>query len=121
MPDQQGILRLKDLVFWGRHGHHTFERESGNRFEVDVELCLFQINNVDALDDTVDLEYVYRIIKRLVEGESRTLVETLANLIATELIRLEKIEKCTVRVRKAFPPLPGATSGVMEAEITRVS
>ena len=123
MPDQTGKLRLQNLVFWGRHGHHAFERECGNRFEVDVELTLdlSQIENADKLESTVDLEYVYNVVRQLVEGDPCTLVETLANLIATELVNLQKVQTCTVKVRKMFPPLPGATSGVMEAEITRGS
>jgi dihydroneopterin aldolase len=121
MNDPAGTLRLKNLVFWGRHGHHAFERESGNRFEVDVELNLSNIGATDALESTVDLDFVYTVVRRFVEGDPCILIETLAHLIASELVKLEKVQSCTARVRKTFPPLEGATSGVMEAEITCVS
>ncbi len=118
-----GHLRLKELVFWGRHGYLPFERESGNRFEVDVDIeaDLADAVKSDRMESTVDLAQVYEIIRNHVEGEPRTLIESLAGVIAEEITALEKALSCTVRVRKMSPPLPGATGGVMEAEVTRVA
>ncbi len=123
MTQNIGHLRLKDLVFHGRHGHFEFERKAGNRFEVDVDLQvdLTEIASNDSLEATVDLAEIYEIIRNYVEGDPCVLVETLANVIAGEIVAVDKVRECTVKVRKMFPPLPGATSGVMEAEVTRVA
>lgn len=114
-------LRLKNLAFYGRHGHHPFERESGNRFEVDVDLLISTVpaKRADRLEESVDLEQIYAITRRLVEGEPCALIETLATRIAGELLSFKGVKSATVRVRKVFPPLPGAVQGIMEAEVTR--
>ncbi len=122
MEITSGHLRLEKLAFWGRHGLLPFERESGNRFEVDVDLQvdLTEAVRTDQIESTVDLEKVYGTIRRIVEGDPCPMLETVANNIAVELVRLDKVQSCTIRVRKMNPPLPGATGGIMEAEITRV-
>ena len=33
-----GIIRIKNAIFYGYHGVHTSEQNSGGRFEVDVDL-----------------------------------------------------------------------------------
>ena len=115
-------LRLKNLIFWGRHGHFPFERESGNRFEVDLDLQVDLSPAIasDNLADTADLARAYEIAQRLVEGEPCELIETLAGRIAAELLTLPRVQSATVRLRKMSPPLPGAVQGIMEAEVTRV-
>ncbi len=121
--ERSGHLRLKGLLFWGRHGHLPFEKETGNRFKVDVDLevDLSEAVHSDRLEDTVDLAQVCEVVRRLMEGESCTLIETLAHRIAEELVRGFPVKSVTVMVRKTTPPLPGAVGGVSEAEVTRVS
>ena len=120
MKNHSGQLRLKNLVFWGRHGHLPFEREAGNRFEVDIELRVDVSDAVaaDRLEATVDLREAYQIAQHHVEGEPCELIETVAQRIAADLAALSGVQSSTVRVRKIFPPLPGAIQGVMEAEVT---
>ena len=123
MGNSSGHLRLKNLIFWGRHGCLPSERDLGNRFEVDIDLQvdLSRAAASDSLDTTIDMAQVYEISRRHVEGEPGTLIETLAGNIATELSVFDRVQSATVRVRKVFPPLPGAVQGVMEAEITHVA
>lgn len=119
----EGRLRLKNLLFWGKHGHLPSERELGSRFEVDIDLTvnLELAARSDRLEDTVDMAEVYQIARKHIEGKSRRLIETLAAVIAGDYLKLRGVKKVTVRVRKIAPPLPGATGGIMEAEVTRVS
>jgi dihydroneopterin aldolase len=116
-------LRLKDLVFWGQHGHTPAERELGNRFEVDVEIEaeLSEACSEDRLEATVNLTTVYEIVRKHAEGDPCILIETLAEQIASEIAALRQVETATVRVRKVQPPIKGMVQGVMEAEVTRVS
>ncbi|MBU0520244.1 dihydroneopterin aldolase [bacterium] len=122
MPNQTSHLRLNNLVFWGRHGHFPFERESGNRFEVDIDLEADLANAVkqDDLSLSVDLAAVFDIVSAHVEGEPCSLIETLADRIAAEVIGMSNVLSATVRIRKLSPPLPGSVGGIIEAEINRV-
>lgn len=122
MHKPTGHLRLKQLVFWGRHGYLPFERDAGNRFEVDVDLetDLSAVIRSDRIEDTADLAAVYEIVRRHVEGEPCALIETLADRIAVELAQSLNVKAVTVSVRKMFPPLPGAVGGITEAEVSRV-
>jgi dihydroneopterin aldolase len=123
MADQNDCLRLQNLLFWGRHGHFPSEQELGNRFEVDVELRLdvSRAAELDRIDLTVDLTQVYEIIRRHVEGKPCRLIETLATRIIEELIKLDKVEAATLRLRKLAAPFPGAVQGIMEIEMTRAA
>jgi len=121
MPGHLDHIRLKNLCFWGRHGHFPGETDLGNRFEVDVELELdvSQAAELDRIDLTVDLTAAYDIVRRHVEGEPCQLLETLTGRIIADLVKLDKVELARVRVRKLMPPFAGATQGVMEVEMTR--
>ncbi len=33
-----GIIRLKNMIFYGYHGVYEFEKEKGTNFEIDLEL-----------------------------------------------------------------------------------
>ena len=100
-----------------------FERKSGNRFEVDVDLKVELVEAVakDELESTVDLAEVYEIVKQEVEADPSTLIETVAGKIAENLLKIDGVQSSMVRVRKLYPPIPGAVTGVMEAEVTRES
>jgi len=122
MSDSSSHLRLKNLVFWGRHGHHPFEQESGNRFEVDVDIEVDLISAIatDDLAESVDLSAVFALVRKHVEGEPCSLIEVLADRIAVGIVGMHRVHSVIVKVRKMSPPLPGAAGGVMEAEVHRV-
>lgn len=94
----------------------------GNRFELDVELKtdFSEAAQSDNLDHTIDLRAVYEIARHRIEKESYALIETLSMTIAQDILNAFSVESVTVRLRKVAPPLPGATTGVMEAEVTLV-
>ena len=64
-----GIIRLKNMQFYGFHGVHESEKELGGRFEVDVELNLSLNSSClsDDLHDTIDYESVYKIIENCIK------------------------------------------------------
>jgi dihydroneopterin aldolase len=114
------VIRLRRMVFYAYHGQTAAERETGRRFEVDLELRLDLSTPVltDDLSDTVDYSRLYKVVKRIVEGDGRKLLETLAGAIANAVLSGFAVEEVTVRVRKAMPPLPG-TVDFVEVELTR--
>ncbi len=107
-------------MFHGYHGYWNEERQVGQRFEVDVELTVqvAQAAQSDHIRDTVDLYKVYQAVEKVVTGKRFKLVETLAEKIASALLRRFAIHDVRLCVRKPNSPVPGICDGI-EVEIFR--
>ncbi len=118
-----GIIRIKNAIFYGYHGVHTSEQNSGGRFEVDVEIyCdISEAAKSDMLKNTIDYEQVYSFLKSLIADRKFYLIEALASKIAHGLIeKFEKIQKVIVKVRKPSPPVGGVVDCVeVQVELNR--
>lgn len=118
-----GIIRIKNAIFYGYHGVHSSEQNSGGRFEVDVELyCdVSEATMTDSLSSTIDYEQVYSFLKSLITEKKFYLIESLASKIAHGLIeRFDKVQKVIVKVRKPSPPVGGVVDCVeVELEVKR--
>jgi dihydroneopterin aldolase len=115
-----GVIRLHNMTFYGYHGISAAERQTGRRFEVDVELAIDMDRAAasDKLQDTVNYTEVYRIVEELVAQNRFSLLETIAVRLADEILRKFKPREVTVRVRKKIPPVPGNLDHI-EVEIRR--
>lgn len=102
-------LVLSGMRFFGYHGALPEERTQGQEFLVDVELETDVQNAArrDVLELTVDYRRAYEIVKTVMEGDPRNLMETLAETIAATLLALDRVTAVTVRVRKPQVQLPG--------------
>ncbi len=113
-------VRLKNMVFHAHHGYWDEERRIGQRFEVDVELWL-DVKKAAASDhirDTIDLYKLYQAVEKVVTKKQFKLVETLAEVIAADLLKKFPITEVKVCVRKPNSPVPGICDGI-EVEIFR--
>jgi dihydroneopterin aldolase len=101
---------LAGMRFLARHGVNDFEKVEPQRFEVDVELEL-DVHAAAANDDlarTIDYRQVYEITRRVVEGNTFDLIETLAETIAREVLGASAAPvEVVVRVRKPDVELGG--------------
>lgn len=115
-----GVIRLHNMTFYGYHGISSAERQTGRRFEVDVELVadLNKPARTDKLRDTVNYTEVYRTVEELVEQNSFALLETIAVRLANQILNRFKPQEVTVRVRKKIPPVPGNLDHI-EVEVKR--
>lgn len=116
------VIRLHNMQFYGRHGVNPEEQTLGQRFEVDVELCLD--TRPAALQDdlrlTINYSQVYKTVQRIVEEERFALLETLAETIATRLGRHFAPHSVRVCVRKPHAPIKGVLDYVaVEIERTK--
>ncbi len=119
-PNNWDILRLKGMVFQARHGALSPERELDQRFEVDLTILgNFQAAaDSDNLQDAVDYRTLHQVVKQVMGGPSKNLLESLAEDIARELLALNQFDGVTVCVRK--PNIPyNAIIDSAEVEITR--
>ena len=56
-----GIIRLKNMTFYGYHGVYDFEKEKGTDFEIDLELFtpLLKSSKSDNIEDTINYDDIY--------------------------------------------------------------
>jgi dihydroneopterin aldolase len=113
------IVRLEGLSVFGHHGARPYEKEAGQRLEVDLEIepADDRAEHSDRLGDAVDYDAVYRAVRDVVEGRSFHLLEALAAAAAEEL--LERFAMRRVRVRIAKQNLGWTTGGRAVVEVTR--
>jgi dihydroneopterin aldolase len=112
-------VRLEGLSVFGHHGARPYEKEAGQRLEVDLELVPIddRAETTDRLSDAVDYDGLYQTVRDVVENRSFHLLEALAATTA-ECI-LERFAVRRVRVRIAKQNLGWTTGGRAVIEVVR--
>jgi dihydroneopterin aldolase len=115
-------LSLLGMRFTARHGVLAHEKVEPQPFEVDLMLHadLARAAETDALDTTVDYAALHDLVRAIVTGPSRDLIEALAGAIAQAVLAATDpalVEAVEVRVRKPEAPLDGDVETV---EVTLV-
>jgi len=112
MPDSLVLQRLR---FFAHHGMLPAEIAHGQFFEVSVrlELPLAAAANADDLTLTVDYQDVYTAVRTVLDGPRHNLVETLAELVATELLkRFPLVDAVEVEIMKPAAPVAFSAGGL---------
>lgn len=115
-----GVIRLKNMQFYGFHGVSESEKHLGGRFEVDVEMHLSLKNSCesDDLNDTINYEVIYKTVDSCIRKDKFYLIEALANSIAKDILNEHSVDSLMVRVRKPHAPVKGVLDTI-EVEIER--
>ena len=115
-----GVIRLKNMQFYGFHGVSDSEKHLGGRFEVDVELHLSLKDSCesDDLNDTINYEVIYKTVDACIRKDKFYLIEALANSIAKDILNGHPVDCLMVRVRKPHAPIKGVLDTI-EVEIER--
>src|SRR5918999_84559 len=97
-------ILLEGMIFHGRHGTLPAERDLGQPFVVDIELCLDlrPAGLSDELTQTVDYSEVHRQAKEIVEGPPVNLTETVAEMLAGKVLESHAMVEA-IRVKVAKP------------------
>ena len=122
MADTDEIL-LEGMRFYAYHGVNPEERALGQRFIVDVALAvgLRRPGQSDDLADTVSYSAVYKVVRGIVEGEPRNLIEAVAEEIAAAILtEFPHVVRVTVTVRKPEVPMKGSMIDAAGVRITRL-
>lgn len=108
------------MTFYGHHGDRKPERELGQRFEVDAEICYNASEAVrtDELSRAINYCRVFEIVEDVVVNNEYTLLETLAERIANAIFKNFDIHGIRLKVRKPRVPIRGNLDYV-EVEIER--
>ncbi len=105
----KGKIALKGLMFHSFHGVHSFERERGNDFRIDLvfDTDISKSAISDRLSDTLDYEEVYQIVAEIMEVPVN-LLEHLAYRISGKLFdTYPQVDSLKITVAKILPPLEG--------------
>ena len=115
-------IQLVGMVFYGFHGISPSEQELGQRFVVDLEVArdLRAAGLSDDPDDTINYSRMYRLIKEVVEGPSRKLLENLAETIAQRILADFAVDSVRVNVKKPEVPMKGNILSHAGVEIFRL-
>jgi len=111
-PDTLSLHRLR---FFGHHGVLPEETARGQDFEVTVqlELPLGEAGRTDDLSHTVDYRAVHAVVREVMEGPPRKLVEALAERVAEAVLRgFPPVHVVEVEVVKLNPPVDFASGGL---------
>ena len=103
------LIEIKDMEFYAFHGHYKEEQIVGNKFLIDliIEADLDKASETDQLEDTVDYQVAFRIVKNEMDKKSN-LMENIAKRILDSIHEnLKTVNKATVRIRKMNPPMGG--------------
>lgn len=110
----KGRISLNGLEFYAYHGHFAEEQVVGNEFEVNawLECDLKPASLSDNLEDALDYQQVYRIIKEEMMIPAK-LLETLAGRILERFGNtFPQAKEAWIKIEKLNPPLGGKIKSV---------
>jgi len=114
-------IELRNLAFFARHGLMKEEAKLGQRFRIDVSVCLDPNINLgaDVPEETINYVRLYETVKDVFEGTRFNLIESSAAAIADALLRrFDKALEVTVKVKKPSVPVD-CICDYFAAEVTR--
>ena len=114
-PQEMGLIKIEEMEFYAFHGHYKEEQIVGNRFLVDLEMesNLDRPAETDQLEDAVNYQVAYRLVKEEMKRQKSNLLEHIGRRILDAIFReLEGIDSATVRIRKMNPPMGGPIKSV---------
>jgi dihydroneopterin aldolase len=104
-----GTVEIEGMRFYAYHGHFEAERVVGNEFQVDVQLetdCEAAATS-DNLEDALNYQAVYDLIKREMQVKSHLLERVAGRILDALFNEFPSIQKAKIKVSKLNPPMGG--------------
>ncbi|MGQ8336112.1 dihydroneopterin aldolase [Sunxiuqinia sp. A32] len=104
-----GLIEIEGMEFYAYHGHFDVEKKVGNRFLVDVRIetnCEAAAKS-DQLEDALDYQLVYQIIKEEMKIPSDLLENVCTRILSRLHTTFSEIDLATIKVSKMNPPMGG--------------
>ena len=108
------LIEIKNMEFYAFHGHFKEEQIVGNKFLIDLtlEADLDKASKTDRLEDTVDYQVAFRIVKEEMDKKSNLMENIGKRILDSIYANMEGVKKATVRIRKMNPPMGGHIDSV---------
>jgi dihydroneopterin aldolase len=102
-------VSLEGLSFYANHGVYEDERKAGNKFSVDIKVftSLADNSDFDQLENTVNYEQLYQIVKQEMNRPSNLLEDVVKRIIDEVFINIGAVESAEVSLSKFSPPIGG--------------
>lgn len=110
----KGIIEIEGMEFYAFHGHFAEEQIVGNYFLVDVKIecdCDAAAQS-DELNDALDYQMVYRIVKEEMQIKSKLLEHLCKRILDRFYETFPKIIHARIKVKKMNPPMGGKMNSV---------
>lgn len=104
-----GTIHLEDMEFYAFHGHYKEERIVGNKFIVnlDIETDLEAASRSDKLQDALDYQSAYKIVKDQMQIKSHLLEHIAGRILDALLNEFNEIKTVSIKLSKLNPPVGG--------------
>ena len=108
------IIEIEKMEFYAFHGHFKEEQIVGNKFLIDltIEADLDRASETDRLEDTLDYQVAFRLVKKEMDKKSNLLEHIGKRILDSIYSNLDGVLKATVRIRKMNPPMGGHINSV---------
>ncbi|HVU32924.1 MAG TPA: dihydroneopterin aldolase [Opitutaceae bacterium] len=108
-------LILREMHFSARHGLLPVEAENEQPFSatVELELSTERAGHSDRIEDAIDYRKIQSVVRDVIGGSRKHLIETLAESVAAQLLAaFPQVHAVTVEVTKPRPPVDFQFAGV---------
>ena len=104
-----GLIEIEGMEFYAYHGHFKEEQVVGNKFlvNVSIETDCEKAAKSDLLEDALDYQKVYELIKTEMERKSFLLENICSRILDRLYEEFHSISKVTIKVSKINPPMGG--------------
>jgi dihydroneopterin aldolase len=103
------------MEFFAFHGHYDEEKYAGNKFILNLTMWTNtkKAAKSDNLDDALNYQIAYAIIKEILTKTKSNLIENIAsNILDALFIEFEILKKAKVYIKKINPPMGGQIGSV---------
>lgn len=104
-----GIIEIEGMKFYAFHGHFEAEQIVGNEFSVyiRIETDYNKAAISDNLDDALNYQIVYEIVKQEMAKPSKLLENVAKRILDSLYDHFATIGKAIVKISKMNPPMGG--------------
>ena len=100
---------MEGMEFFAHHGYYQEEQKIGNKFAVDITVVtdLSDAAEHDVLEETIDYESLYKIIRHVMSEPTKLLEHLGKRIIDTVFEEFQQVSSVEVKVSKYNPPVGG--------------
>jgi len=104
-----GKIILEGMEFFAYHGHYREEQIIGTKFivELEMEFDTAEAEHSDHLNDTINYQEVYQVVKKEMEINGHLLESVARRILDAVMKSFPQVTSVRVKISKMNPPLGG--------------